>query len=88
MLVHGRGRVPPRIWTYGAQFTPGLPEWYEELSEIDRNRESQPAAYEEARKKVSEYTGQPKAADDSPDEVDLTEESDDESELSIGEYGL
>ncbi|KAL1870237.1 hypothetical protein Daus18300_005302 [Diaporthe australafricana] len=89
VLVHRRGRIPPRIRTYGAQFAPDLPEWYEALFEIERNQDSHPAAYEEARKKVLEYIGQPDIADDSPDEVDLMKESDDEEpELCIENYGL
>ncbi|KAJ0118767.1 hypothetical protein J7T55_013021 [Diaporthe amygdali] len=83
-----RGRTPPRILTYGAQFTPDLPEWHEDLFEIQRNQESDPTAYEEARKMVLKYIGQPETADDSADEEDLTEESDEEPEFSIEDYGL
>ncbi|KAI3395618.1 hypothetical protein diail_1056 [Diaporthe ilicicola] len=81
-------RTPPRIRTYGAQFTPDLPEWYEGLSHINRNQEEDPAAYQRARKDVLEYIGQSETVDNSPDEEDLMEESDDEPELCIEEYGL
>ncbi|KAI7784137.1 hypothetical protein LA080_010449 [Diaporthe eres] len=93
VLVHGyHGRAPPRIRTYGAEFGPGLPEWYEGLNEIARNWESNPEAYEAAKKQVLQYMGKtytaPDSATGSADEEDLTEESDDESEIDIEEYGL
>lgn len=90
VLVHGYcGRAPPRIRTYGAEFSPPLPDWYWELDGIARNREANPEAYESARKRVMEYIGQPETTDDdSEDEVDLTEESDEEPEFTIEEYGL
>ncbi|KAK7709768.1 hypothetical protein SLS64_006009 [Diaporthe eres] len=95
ILVHGyHGRAPPRIRTYGAEFGgPGLPDWYEGLDEITRNWEFNPEAYEAAKKQVSEYMGKPYTATDdsaavSADEEDLMEESDDDSEIDIEEYGL
>lgn len=90
VLVHGyHGRSPPRVRTYGATFTPGLPDWYEGLNEIARNWESNPEAYEAAKKQVLEYMGKTDTAtDDSPDEEDLMQESDDESEIDVEEYGL
>lgn len=91
MLVHARerrGRTPPRIRTYGAQYTPDLPEWHQGLFQIERNRETNPEAYDSARKKVLEYIRQPDDADDAASEVDLMEESDDEPEFTIEEHGL
>lgn len=91
VLVHAcgiHGRTPPRIRTYGAQFTPDLPKWHRGLYEVEANRESDPAAYDSARKQVLEYIGQPDDADDSASEVDLTEDSDDEPEFTVEEYGL
>lgn len=91
MLVHGIfGRTPPRIRTYGAEFGPGLPDWYEGLNEIASNRDSNPEAYEAARKQVLEYMGQTETASVSADEEDLMEDSEpeDESEIDIEEYGL
>ncbi|KAG8160806.1 hypothetical protein KVR01_009070 [Diaporthe batatas] len=71
VLVHGsRGRTPPRIRTYGAQFTPELPEWQRGLYLIEFNRESNPEAYALAREKVLDYVSQPVSADQSAREVD------------------
>lgn len=92
VLVHGfHGRAPPRIRTYGAEFSGSLPDWYEGLDEIARNWESNPEAYEAAKKQVLEYMGKPykpDTANDPADEEDLMQESDDESEIDVEEFGL
>lgn len=73
VLVHGGdGRTPPRIRTYGAQFSGDLPEWYQGLYQIDRNKNSDPDAYKEARRKVVEYCG----FEDRDEERDQEEEED------------
>lgn len=87
--MHGYyGRTPPRIRTYGAQFTPDLPEWYQGLYEIRHNRKSNPEAYALAREKVLEYITQPVSTDDSAREGDLTRDPDDGPNEIVEKWGL
>lgn len=88
VLVHGRdGRTPPRIRTYGAQFAEALPEWYGDLWAAEQNRERNPDAYKEARRKVAEYCGfedrdEEQETDD--EDVDIEDEAMSVDEDEIG----
>lgn len=84
VLVHGfNGRTPPRIRTYGAQYTPELPDWYDGIETAVDNKTSDPEAYREMLRKVAEYCklGKYDLDKDPEDDDDM---SDSESESEIG----
>ncbi|KAI1875747.1 uncharacterized protein JN550_002033 [Neoarthrinium moseri] len=92
ILIHGKsyhGRTPVRIKTCGAQFSVELPDWYEGLWEIERKKDEQPKAYEEALAKVKDFLTLPNS-----DVYQDTHDSDDEDDIPlqdpayIEEYGL
>lgn len=60
LVFRQRGRLPPRILTYGILWVPPSPDdWVKELDYIQRHCDRESAEYLEARKRVAAYVALP-----------------------------